>query len=149
MGSNYGDFVVPTMLATPSDLSEWTGSAAPDNALPLLRSATLIVVEATSTAFYDVDAETGIATDSKVKQAMQDAVCIQAASWAAIGYDPLTGGVLVSSVASSKKIGTAAVTYSDGFLASEAKALAINGLVPEAVRKLDHVNLISFRVWTF
>lgn len=142
-------FVVPPMLAQPIDLATWTQTAAPVNAVVLLRSATMLVQAATAVAYYDVDVVTGLATNVLTKQALNDATCIQAAAWAAMGYDPLTGGVLASGVVSSTKIGTAAETFADAGLAAQAKFDAVTGLVPEAIRKLAQNNLLVPQVWAF
>jgi hypothetical protein len=145
----YGSFVIPATLATPTDLATWTGAAAPANAVPLLRSASSMVLEATSTAYYSADDLTGLATETQVLNAMRDATCIQAAAWAALGIDPLTGGVLTSQVKSKKSIGSAHVEYADSAIAAQARADAIAGLVPDALRLLEQNNLITPRVWVY
>lgn len=149
MPQYWTDFIVPASLASPTDLAAWTSTAAPANAVVLLRSATLLVQEATAQAYYDVDPLTGLATDAQTKKALNDATCIQAAAWAAISYDPLTGGVVVSNVKSSKKIGTASIVYADGAQAAQSRADAISGLVPEALRKLEANNLVVPQAWAF
>lgn len=149
MPQYWSDFVVPAALATSADYTAWTGGTAPANITNLLRSATKLVQEATAVAYYDVDPLTGLATDAQTKQALNDATCIQAAAWAALGYDPLTGGVLVSGVESGTKIGTASITFADGALAAAAKSDAITGLVPEARRVLAQNNLLVPQAWAF
>jgi hypothetical protein len=149
MPQYWSDFVVPAMLAGPDDLASWTGQAAPENATPLLRSATLLVQEATAQAYYATDPVTGLATDAQTKQALNDATCIQAAAWAALGIDPLRGGVAEAGVESSTKIGTAAVAYADAEIAAQAEYAALTGLVPEAMRKLMANNLIVPQAWAF
>lgn len=149
MAGYYGDFIIPDMLAQPSDLAAWMGGTAPANAIPLLREATSLVLDATSTAYYQTDATTGLPTDTQVSAAMNRATCIQAAAWNAMGYDPLTGGVLTSTVKSNKSIGSAHVTYADAQMAAQARADAITGLVPAAVRVLEQNNLLTPRVWTY
>lgn len=141
--SFYPQFVVPAALATPTDLATWTGSAAPSNATALLRSCTSLVLDATETAYYDVDPITGLATNATIKQAMNDATCIQAAAWAALGIDPLTGGVLTSKVKQATKILTASITYADSADAAAARKQAYENLVPDALRKLQQVNLLG------
>lgn len=139
-------FIVPTALATSDDLAAWTTAAAPTNAAVLLRSATTLVLAATSGALYAVDTATGLATDSGTLQTMNDATCIQAAAWDAIKYNPLTGGVITSSVKSSKSIGSAQITYADGVMAAKSRADAIAELVPDALRLLRLNGLITSRV---
>lgn len=149
MPAYYGDFVTPAALATPDDLAAFTQTAAPVNATILLRSATTLVLRETRQAYYSVDPTTGLATDAQIAGALQTATLIQAAAWAAIGYDPLTGGVLTPAVQSSAKIGTASVAYSDAALAAQARGDAIQFLVPEAERVLELQNLLIPNPWTF
>lgn len=145
----FGDFVIPPTLAAPSDLAAWTQTPAPDNAVVLLRSASTVVLDATVGAYYDVDVLTGLATDAQIKTAMTNATCAQAAAWAAIGYDPLTGGVLTPAVESSTKIGSAAIVFADASAAAAARGSSINGLVPEAERILRMNNLLIPNPWAF
>lgn len=147
----YGTFVIPDMLASPEDYTTWTGSTPPANITQILRSCTSLVLDATSTAFYDVDTTTGLATDTDVLGALRDATCIQAAAWVALNIDPATGGVLTQSVKASKKIGSAAITYdtADVQAASAARQAAYTGLVPEALRRLQQRNLLGYAPWTF
>jgi hypothetical protein len=149
MGSYYGNFVIPPMLAQPDDLAAWMGDTpAPANATVLLREASRMVLEATSTAYYDTDTN-GLATDTVTATALQQATCIQAAAWNAIGYDPLTGGVQVTAVKVAKGIGSARIQYADAAMAAQARSDAINGLVPAAVQVLELNNLLTPRVWTY
>lgn len=149
MAAFYGNFVTPTMLAEPADLAEWTQQEAPDNAVILLRSATSLVLRETRQAYYNVDPLTGLATDTQIGDALRDATVIQAAAWTALGYDPLTGGVLTTGVASSTKIDTASEQYADANMAAQARAAALNCLVPEAERVLELQNLLIPNPWTF
>jgi len=59
--------------------------------------------------------------------------------------------VLTASVKTSKKIGTASITVAaaDADAAAAARAAALTSLVPEALRKLQQNNLISYSPWTF
>lgn len=147
----YGDFVIPTMLATAADYTDWTGNAAPANIIPILRACTSLVMDATMTAFYDVDSTTGLATDAQTLNAMRDATCIQAAAWVALGIDPSLGGVTTATLASSKKIGTASLVRdtADVAAASAARQSALTGLVPDAMRMLQQNNLLAYGPWTF
>ena len=145
----FGNFVVPDFLAQPSDLAAWTGAAAPGNATALLRSATSLVLEATLGAYYPVDPLTGLSTDTATAKVLTDATCIQAAAWAAIGYDPATGGVVTALVAEEKSIGSAKLKYAGAAAAAQAKQTAATGLVPDAVRKLAQNNLLATGVWVY
>ena len=149
MAGLFGNFVVPDMLAQPSDLAAWTGAAVPANATPLLRSASSLVLDATSSSYYAADPVTGLATDPVVAKALSDATCIQAAAWAALGIDPLLGGVVVASVASEKSIGSAHLKMADAAMAADAKAKALTTLVPQAARKLHDNNLLDSNVWLY
>lgn len=149
MPSYYGDFVTPTAYAQPADLAEYTGSAAPSNAVALLRSATNLVLDATNQAYYAVDLTTGLPTDPQILGALKQATLIQAAAWAAIGYDPLAGGVITTSVVQSSKAGGASDTFADAQLAAQARADAVRDLVPDAVRVLRLNNLLIPNPWVF
>ena len=94
-------------------------------------------------------ATTGLATDPVVAKILNDATCIQAASWAALGIDPLTGGVAVPTVVSQKSIGSAHIAFADAVAASLAKTKAVTELVPEAVAKLSQNNLLPTNVWIY
>jgi hypothetical protein len=149
MPAYYGDFVTPPTYAVPADLAEYTQSAAPANATILLRSATTLVLDATNQAYYSVDLTTGLPTDAQILAALKQATVIQAAAWAAIGYDPLTGGVQTSTVLQSSKAGGSSDTFADAQFAAQARADAIKGLVPEAERVLRYNNLLIPNPWVF
>lgn len=142
--SFYGPFIVPPTLAAPSDLAAWTALTAPANAMVLLRSASTLVLEATEGAYYANDPLTGLATNALQKQALNDATCIQAAAWAVIGYNPLAGGTITAVVKRSKKIGSASFDVAGAELAAQSQAAAGRTLVPEAMRKLQQNNLLSW-----
>jgi hypothetical protein len=57
--------------------------------------------------------------------------------------------VVVASVASSKSIGSASLSYADAGKAADAKAKALTTLVPEAARKLRDNNLMDSNVWMY
>ena len=152
------------IYATPSDLAAWTGTAVPANATQLLRSASLLVQEATSNAYYDTPPDTSggqssgsynyyrpdaLPSDPAVLAVLNAATCIQAAAWAALGIDPTLAGVVQPTVVSQKHIGTASIVYADAAAASAAKALAATQLVPEAMRVLLQAHLVSTLVWAW
>jgi len=149
MAGLFGNFVVPDALAAPADLTAWTGTEAPVNAMVLLRSATSLVLDATKGAYYAVDPLTGLATDPVVAKVLSDATCIQAAAWDAIKYNPLTGGVLTTAVVEEKAIGSARLKYADAATASASRTAAVAGLVPDADRKLAQNNLLASNVWIY
>jgi hypothetical protein len=150
MSGYYGDFVIPEFLATQTDYLAYTGAqVAPANMQILLRSASAMVQDATSTAYYETDPLTGLPTDTQVSGALTAATCAQAAAWDALGYNPLLGGVADQAVLSATSIGTAHINYADGALVAAARSAAISGLVPDAVRVLELSNLLTPRVWTY
>jgi len=140
------------IYATPADLTAWTGTAAPTNAVQLLRSASLLVAEATNNAYYDTVGlgnyyTEAMPSDPTVLGVFRDATCIQAEAWIALKIDPTTAGVVAPSVASQKHIGTASITYADAASSAAAKTLAATQLVPDAMRLLQQNHLISTLVW--
>ncbi|MFJ4286408.1 hypothetical protein ACIPY0_12250 [Paenarthrobacter nicotinovorans] len=149
MSGYYGNFVVPDFLAEPADLAAWTGAAAPANATQLLRSATSRILTASRGSHYPVDADTGFSTDPVVAKALKDATCIQAAAWAAIKYDPAAGGVVTSTVAADKSIGSARIHYAGAQAAADSKQGAATGIVPEAAEKLAQYNLLASSIVVF
>ncbi|KQR97691.1 MAG: hypothetical protein J0I33_07750 [Microbacterium ginsengisoli] len=151
MSMSFGSFVVPTRLAESTDLTNWTGDAAPSNADAILRSCTTLVLEAVQGVICDVDPSTGLATDPVIAGALRDATCIQAAAWIALGIDPATGGIVQASKnARSKGIGSARIEYSDAEVqaVAAARAAAYSGLVPEATSYLQQRNLLGTNIWT-
>lgn len=98
------------IYATSTDLSAWTGATAPPNADQLLRRASGLVRKATATAFYATD-PTGLPTDAVTLQAFKDATTAQANFWAVNNIDPAAGGLSQTGVLSSKKIGSASLSY--------------------------------------
>ncbi|MCU1408467.1 MAG: hypothetical protein JWM23_547 [Microbacteriaceae bacterium] len=144
----FGPFVVPVTLASPTDLATWTGGTAPANAVALLRSCTTLVLDATEGAYYPVDEVTGLATDTQTLNAMRDATCIQAAAWAELKINPLTGGIDVGGVKKSKKIGSASFDMAGAEQTAAARAYAVTHLVPEALMKLQQNNLLGVGPYT-
>lgn len=153
MTDYFGDIVIPDTLASTDDLAAYLGTDAPTNATALLEACTILVIDACEGAFYDTDPSTGIATDATIQTAMKRAVVIQAAAWNALGIDPYTGGVqtLTKGLQTSKKIGSAQVTYSDGTGSQVAasQAAAYTGLVPQAMKVLQQVNLLGTNPWYY
>lgn len=139
-------FVVPSSLATATDYTNWTQKPAPANVAAILRGCTSLVLEATDGNIYNVDTATGVALDPAVRDALRDAVCIQAAAWVALGIDPTTGGVQQSSNAVKlKRLASGVIAYSDAEVQATVKARAAvyTSLVPEAARFLRQRNLLG------
>lgn len=151
MSDYYGSSVVPTMLASAADYtaSPFTDGEAPANINALLAATTILVIDATSSAYYGVDPTTGLATDPLILAAMKDANIIQAAAWDSLGIDPLTGGAVTTGVKTAKGIGTGRISYGDTAQAAAARALAAVELVPTALRRLQQQNLIQSEPWVY
>lgn len=133
------------VYAASGDLATWTGTTAPANATQLLRSASLLVREATACDYYATDT-TGLPTDTATLQAFNDATCAHAAFWAANGIDPTAGGAKPR-VQSSKGIGTAHIAYADAQQAADAAADSLATLIPESRRILREAGLGSTAAW--
>lgn len=134
-----------TSYATPAQLAAWTGATAPTNASQLLRSASLVITDATFSAFYAT--LNGVPTDANVLQAFQDATCAQAAAMTTLSIDPLAGGVLTANVESRSKIGSAEIWLADGDAAAAAKARALTTIVPEAKLILEQAGIRLNSPW--
>lgn len=135
------------VYATGPDLQTWTGATAPSNADQLLRSASILVRQATKTARYDTDSA-GLPTDATVAEAFKDATCAHAAAMAAAKVNPAAGGTLQAGVAASKKVGSAAVDYADAGAATAAKRALLTSLCPDAQAILEQAGLVPATVYT-
>lgn len=137
------------IYAASADLAAWMGAAAPANATVLLRSASLLVREATRNCFYAVDSG-NLPTDATIKQAFNDATCAQAAFWAAAGIDP-TNPIAPLSVLNSKAIGSARLGYDTAGAGSvqayQTRVDAARTLCDEAFRILQDANLQMTGPW--
>ena len=134
------------VYATPTDLAMWAGDPAPINASQLLRSASILVRDATRAALYDVD-QAGKPSDSDVLTAFKDATCAQAAMWAAAGIDPTEGGVAIGEpTVASKSMGGRSISYTDlssSVTVQQDRAKAARELCAEAVAILEAAGLTS------
>ena len=134
------------IYATAADVQEWTGQAPPDNVVPLLRSASGLVDEATMLAVYPADTE-GLPRLTRHATAFKEATCEQVAFWAANGLDPSTGELVEveKRVASSKSIKGASVSYdvADTARAKQARVDALRVLCTSAFSILRNAGLIS------
>ena len=138
------------VYATPADLSAWTGATAPPNAVQLLRRASGLVRKATATAFYATD-PTGLPTDPDTLQAFKDATTAQANFWAVNNIDPAAGGLTQSGVLTSKRIGSASLSYdaagSGSVTAWQAKVDAATTLCEEAFDLLQAAGINLINPW--
>lgn len=134
--------------ATAEDYTAWTGSAdAPANLPALLRAASGLIARQTRAARYHTDPATHLPVDVTLRDALRDATCAQAATWAALAIDPLKGpaGAASGSVQSSS-IGGASVTRSDPAQAVLATMAATTDLSAAAYDVLALAGLLSSRV---
>lgn len=134
------------VYATDADLTAWiTPVPLPANSATLLRSASLLIHTFTMTALYGVD-DTGKPSDATVLQAFNDATCAQAASWAAAGIDPVSGGISTAAPVRSKRLGSAGVDYDTSANTSatvlQAKREAATTLCAESVMLLHQARVI-------
>lgn len=128
------------VYAEPSDLVAWTGEAAPENAEVLLRSASILVRQATRSAVYATDTD-GLPTDAAEAGAFLSATCAHAAALAGAGVDPLAAGTEAG--VSSTSIGSASVATL-GYIGAEAAKLRLSTqLCPEALAILDAAGLLG------
>jgi len=139
------------VYATSSDLAAWTSpTPAPANATALLRSASILIREATITLTYPVDAN-GAPTDAAIVQAFKDATCSQAAHWAGANIDPTAYGIPQAGILREKAIGSARLGYDTAGASSvtitQAKMAAATTLCAEAVMILQQAGLHLSTVW--
>lgn len=134
------------VYATESDLTEgeWVDTP-PANAKRLLRSASVLVTDATVTATYATDGD-GTPTGT-AREAMRDATCAQVASWVALGIDPAKGKADDSGkTVAAKSIRGASVQYAVYASTAEARQAAATTLADEALRILRGAGLITSAV---
>lgn len=144
------------IYATIDDLEAWTQDDVPDNAPLQLRSASILVRQATRCDYYNVDSA-GKPSDPIVLQAFNDATCCQVASWIKAGIDP-TGSVAAvigttGALVSSSGIGSGTVTYDSSAVTSAANVAALQDAVqsinPEAAQILQDAGLCQTGPWIF
>jgi hypothetical protein len=131
------------IYADTDDLTAWMSPAAvPADAAGLLRSASFLVRAETKKAVYATDAD-GYPTDEALLGAFRDAVCAQAAFWAASSIDPALGAAGVQPLAASKSIGGASIAYSVYAATAEARANSAGALGPDAFYILEDAGLLA------
>lgn len=138
------------VYGTPADLGAWMGLAEPPAlADVLLRTATQLVLDATSGAVYATD-PAGLATDTGTASALLEATLTQAEAWSLAGIDPRQGRAQRGRVVASKSLGAKSVTYqADAAADAEASDLASGQvLVAAAVTILRNAGLITAHVGT-
>lgn len=124
--------------ATVPDFDLWIApDVAPNNAVRLLRSASLIVGLACFRSVYADDSPS--AGDAPV---LRDATCTQAASWAALGINPDQLGLTTASAPVKKSSILSADVERDTSAQAEAALCAARDLCPEARAILTATGLI-------
>jgi len=139
------------VYATSSDYSTWSGAdTGPDNVDQLLRSASLLVRDATAAAYYQVDT-TGLPSDAILLQAFNDATCAQVSAWVAAGIDPNAVGLLTTPIVRAKALDGGSVDYDTSLSASvtafQARQQIATGLCVEAQRILASSGLVLTAPW--
>lgn len=131
------------VYATPTEVEDFTGYPAPDNATALIRNASAMVRDITRLARYDT-LPNGLPEDDDLRDAMKEAVCAQVESWTAAGINPV-GGVAGREVAiASQSADGGSVTYANLPTADEI-AKATKTLCALSVTILKDAGLISTR----
>ena len=140
---------MPRIYATPEDLTDWTGKPAPANATSLLRSASVLVEDATLTAIYTVDRD-GKPTQPAIRQAFLEATCEQAGFWADNDLDPAKGArsTQAQRLVTTKAISGASISYdaNDAARTKQAKIDALDQLNANALRILRNAQLVTTAV---
>ena len=141
------------VYAVADDLEAWIQDDVPDNTTQLLRSASVLVRQATRCDYYNVDSN-GKPSDATVLQAFEDATCCQAAMWIKAGIDP-TGSVAsvvgATGVVTSSGIGSGTVTRNASAVVSPANVTALQDAVQslsvEALEILRDAGLCQNGPW--
>jgi hypothetical protein len=137
------------IYADPTDWLAWSGQTdAPDDFVPLLRTASRAVREATALWAYPVDTTTSLPLDPDLLGAMRDATCAQISALITLEVDPAAGGTATDMVESAAKIGSAQITYAGAETVMAARMQTAQGLCPEALGILrDAAQMAAVRVF--
>lgn len=119
----------------------------PDNAINLVRHASVLVRSMTRLAMYDT-LPSGLPEDDDKREAMRDAVCAQVAMWTKSGIDPDAGVAGRTVAVQSQSADGGSVTYANLPSADEVRA-ATTSLCPLAVEILREGGLLSSRPHTW
>lgn len=130
------------VYATSGELATWTNSVAPTDAAALLRTASILVSQATLSAVYAVD-DDGNATDQDVIDALRDATCAHAAALSANGIAPAAGPAGVTGPVSASGIGSGSVTFAAPANAAGLAQSLLTELAPEAAMILFQAGLFN------
>jgi len=133
------------VYAQPNDLSQapWSLSIAAQDATRLLSYAARLVRQATRTAIYDADDETGLPTDAGLTAALRDATCAQVASWSALAIDPAKGAADAGKTIAQKSLGSASVQYSTYMSTVTSRAQIATRLGQDAYMILEDAGLVG------
>ncbi|MCA1008996.1 hypothetical protein LCL87_25070 [Rhodococcus hoagii] len=132
------------VFATEDQLSSWLGTPGPLNAGVLLREASILVRDACRCDVFDT-LPNGLPEDDDKREALQDATCAQAATWAATGDDPLKGPGGQEPRMTLSGIDGAQVSF-DTYLTAGDRAKSLTQLCASAYRILRSAGLASSAV---
>lgn len=132
---------MPLIYADVDALTDWTGQPEPDNAVTLLREASILVGSACQADIYDT-LPSGLPSNDAVADAMRDATCAQVEAWGQAGVDPIAGPGGQEPRLTVSGIDGANYSY-DTYLTAEARSAMLTSLVPSAYRILRLVGLAS------
>jgi hypothetical protein len=113
----------------------------PDNADKLLGYATLLVRDACRRDLYKAQPD-GLPADDDLREAMVEAVLMQAAEWDAAGINPAAGSAGQGAEVASSSLGGGSVTF-DAAGQRQAKAAAVSALSAAALFRLRDAGLAS------
>ncbi len=131
-----------TIIYADSDaLAAWAGASAPSNASVLLRSASLLVRQATLPAMYAAD-DDGLPTDADLLQAMSDATCAHAAALWAAGINPLSADGDIETIKASG-IGTGRVEFAGADASANNRFSLLTQLCQESLRILHGAGALN------
>lgn len=134
------------IYATPADLATWWDKPEPENAVSLLRAASVLVTRETRLARYYTSGA-GHPSDPTVAAAFRDAVTAQAAFWATNGINPAAGAIaeMAKDHVIGKQIKGASISKSVTLVenSNRARTQAVTALCDEAWLILDQAGLVG------
>lgn len=139
------------LYADETDLLAWGMTELPDNAISLIRQASILVGRATSAAIYDVDGA-GKPSDPDLVQALRDATCAQVEMWDAADINPVAAGVgKTAPSVIQKSLGGRSVQYADpssSVTVVQARAEAATKLCDISIGILAAAGLLGGQPWS-
>jgi hypothetical protein len=140
--------------ATKSDLARWLDPDSPDPVEPplasvLVRSASALVGDVIAAAVYATSPD-GTPSDARLRTAVREATCEQAAAWSLHNIDPRKGATSGPKRVASKSMGGTSITYATDAGADAALSALVSGrvLVSSARLILEQAGLTSSAITT-